>query len=287
MKLYYANLLSAKGLEKYLDYKIDVLAAFPSFPKSGVVKPAFCDSLFVDSGAFGKNSAKVSAANYIEFIYDNKQKIDLYANLDAIGNAKKTLENQKIMEEAELNPLPVFHYGSNEKYLRYYLKQGYDYISLGGMVPISTPQLCLWLDRIWGDYLTNKDGSPKVKIHGFGLQILSLIKRYPWYSVDASSIHVMARYGGVYTPWGTYKINPNVNSKEVTYQTKTPRNFNKIKDFVNRYCPKNITFEEAKQQSTEGTLIRCAISINYLQEWVSKEACSRFQGTAKRLLKGV
>lgn len=285
MKLYYANLLSAKGLEKYLDYKLNILAAFPSFPKAGVERPPFCDSLFVDSGAFGKNSSKVTIAKYIQFLYDNKQKIDLYANLDAIGNAKKTLENQRILEEAGLSPLPVFHYGSDEKYLHYYLERGYDYISLGGMVPISSSQLCLWLDRIWANYLTHKNGTPKVKIHGFGLQIPSLIKRYPWYSVDASSVHVLARYGGILTPWGAVKINPNVNSKEVAYQIKTPQKFNKIKDFVNKHCPKNTTFEDAKKQDTKGIYIRCAISINYLQEWISKEVCSRFQYTSKSLFK--
>ncbi len=274
MKLYYANLLSAKGLEKYLNHKINVLAAFPSFPKSGVSKPPFCSSLFVDSGAFGKNSAKVTISDYIDFIHANKQKIDLYANLDVIGMARATKKNQRIMEKEGLSPLPVFHYGSEEKYLKWYLAQGYDYISLGGMVPISPKQLIFWLDRIWEECLTNKDGSPKVKVHGFGLQIPSLIKRYPWHSVDASTVHVAARYGEIETRWGRLSINPACKNYRI--KIKTPRNMRRIKEFAHIHSPAGATFEHAQEQNSTGTLIRCAISINYLHKWVLENACRKY-----------
>ena len=76
--------------------------------------------LFLDSGAFSAYTLgiEINIYEYIEFIKQHKNIIDMYANLDVIatGNtlndkkyaAEKTLQNQKIMEEAGLSPLPVF-----------------------------------------------------------------------------------------------------------------------------------------------------------------------------------
>jgi hypothetical protein len=65
------------------------------------------------------------------------------------------------------------------------------------MVPISTPQLYHWLDRIWEKHLVDGAGRPKVKVHGFGLTTMALVERYPWYSVDSSSWVQVARTGGM------------------------------------------------------------------------------------------
>ena len=73
-------------------------------------------------------------------------------------------------------------------------------ITIGGMVPISTPQLKLWLDRLWADYLTDDQGRPIVKVHGFGLTSLPLMMRYPWYSVDSSTWVQWAANGMVLVP---------------------------------------------------------------------------------------
>jgi hypothetical protein len=126
--------------------------------------------------------------------------------LDGIGDPLKTYQNQKRMESYGIHALPCFHYGEDERYLEYYIAN-YPYITLGGMVPITTDQLILWLDRIWGKYLTNKDGSPKLKVHGFGLTRMSLMSRYPWYSIDSSSWVQSARTGAIMIPeLGTFFV---------------------------------------------------------------------------------
>lgn len=158
-------------------------------------------SLFLDSGAFSvwSRGIEINIQEYIEFIKKYEKYIDTYAGLDSVGDPEKTLENQKIMEKAGLNPLPCFHYGSDESYLKHYLKN-YDYIALGGMVPISTKDLIKWLDKLFCDYICDSKGIPKVKIHGFGLTSLKLILRYPWYSVDSTSWVMTSRFGSVYVP---------------------------------------------------------------------------------------
>lgn len=158
--------------------------------------------LFLDSGAYSawSQSKEVKIKDYIKFIKKHKDIIDVYANLDVIGDPEATWENQKIMEKAGLNPLPVFHYGEDIKWLNQLLTGDYDYISLGGMVPISTSALVHWLDDMFGNYITDEKGIPKVKVHGFGLTSLKLMLRYPWYSVDSTSWVLTGRLGDIYVP---------------------------------------------------------------------------------------
>lgn len=158
--------------------------------------------LFLDSGAFSawSQGGEIDIQEYIAFIKKHEQDLEVYANLDVIGDAEGTWKNQKIMEDAGLNPLPVYHYGAPEKWLTRYLKAGYDYIALGGMVPITTGQLQQWLDRIFSDYLTDESGMPVIRVHGFGLTSLRLMLRYPWYSVDSTSWVMTGRMGSIYVP---------------------------------------------------------------------------------------
>lgn len=157
--------------------------------------------LFIDSGAYSAftQGVTIDIDEYIAFIKQYKSIISVYANLDVIGDPAGTLGNQKRMEKAGLKPLPCFHYGEPIKYLRYYL-DNYDYLALGGMVPISTKDLGIWLDNIFANYICGPDGLPRVKIHGFGLTVLKLMLRYPWYSVDSTSWVVTGRLGAIYVP---------------------------------------------------------------------------------------
>ena len=158
-------------------------------------------NLFLDSGAFSAWSQKIeiNIYDYIDFIKRHQDVIDVYVNLDVIGDAKRTLKNQRIMEQQGLSPIPVFHLSEPEKYLAFYVRN-YEYIGLGGSVGMSTEQIMLRLDQIFPDFICDSDGYPKVKVHGFGLTSLRLMLRYPWYSVDSTSWVVTGRLGSIYVP---------------------------------------------------------------------------------------
>lgn len=144
-------------------------------------------TIFLDSGAFSAFTQGVSIdiPAYCRYIKENSDIIEAASVVDSIGSAQGTFDNQVIMEREGVRPLPCFHYGEDERYLQWYIAN-YDYITLGGMVPISTPQLITWLDRIWSKYLVDGSGRPRIKVHGFGLTSSVLMLRYPWYSVDSS-----------------------------------------------------------------------------------------------------
>lgn len=157
--------------------------------------------VFLDSGAFSAFTQGVSIdiGKYCDYIHENADIIEFPSVLDAIGDYKGTYHNQMEMERRGVRPLPCFHYGEPTEVLEHYVAN-YEYITIGGMVPISTPQLRIWLDRLWADHLTHADGTPKVKVHGFGLTSLPLMFRYPWYSVDSSTWVQWAANGMILVP---------------------------------------------------------------------------------------
>ncbi|RLC88861.1 MAG: hypothetical protein DRJ03_01075 [Chloroflexi bacterium] len=158
-------------------------------------------SLFLDSGAFSawSKNVPIEIDEYIQFIKRYKKHIEYYAVLDDINDPETTLNNQKIMEKAGLKPVPCFHFSEPIKYLKHYL-DNYDFVALGGMVPISTPVLREWLDGLFLKYICKKDGMPRCKIHGFGMTSHDLMVRYPWYSVDSTSWVMTGRHGAIMVP---------------------------------------------------------------------------------------
>lgn len=183
--------------------------------------------VFLDSGAFSAMTmgVQVDIEAYCRYINHNMDIIEVIDGnvcasvLDSIGSAQGTYNNQIKMEKLGVRPLPCFHYGEDERYLEWYV-DNYSHITIGGMVPISTPQLKLWLDRIWDKYLTDENGVPKLKVHGFGLTTIPLMKRYPWYSVDSSSWVQIAANGGILFEgnWKALSISNNSPSRKVHNQ---------------------------------------------------------------------
>ena len=163
------------------------------------------ETVFLDSGAFSAftKGVKVDIRAYCRYIQQNADIIKCIDGnvcasvLDAIGDAQGTYENQMAMERLGVRPLPCFHYNEDTRYLDWYVAN-YSHITLGGMVPISTPQLLMWLDRIWEKHLIDGAGRPKIKVHAFGVTTPVLMRRYPWYSVDSSSWVQMAATGNIF-----------------------------------------------------------------------------------------
>lgn len=164
--------------------------------------------LFLDSGAFSAftQGVEIDIQEYIAFIKEHEEHLEVYANLDVIGAPPEaSWDNQRTMERAGLNPMPCFHYGEDPKWLRRYMKKC-DYIALGGMAAdksgkaLSTEKRMKWLDVIFQDYICDSSGTPTVKVHGFGMTSHELMWRYPWYSVDSTSWVVTGRLGSIYVP---------------------------------------------------------------------------------------
>ena len=187
----------------------------------------FGHKIFLDSGAFSAFSlgAEIDVGKYCQFIKDNPDIIDFPSVLDGIGDPFKTYQNQVVMEKLGTNPLPCFHFGEDERYLEHYVAN-YKFITLGGMVPHTTQENQMWLDRMWSKYLCNPNGSPKIKVHGFGMTSPKLMMRYPWFSVDSSSwVHIAAFGNIIFEDIGVLPIsdeNPSRKDLGKHFNTLTP-----------------------------------------------------------------
>lgn len=143
------------------------------------------ENRFLDSGAFTAfTQGKVIDINdYARVIRESGAKY--YANLDVIGDYKATAKNQAYLESLGLHPIATFHFNSPIEELEKMLDK-YDYIALGGLVPLAMQKdkLIKWLDYCYSR-ITKRD--KLVKTHLFGMNSLDIWKRYPCYSADATS----------------------------------------------------------------------------------------------------
>lgn len=162
--------------------------------------------LFLDSGAFTAFTKKhtIPAEQYADFVKSTRDWWSVCSSLDVIGRGEEAAAaSYKVFHDLRrmgADVIPVFHVREPDSYLEKYIAEGHEYLAIGGMVPESTPWLMDRLDGLWGTILTNPNGTPKVKVHGFGLTVFSLMFRYPWYSVDSTSWLMTGIYGACVLP---------------------------------------------------------------------------------------
>ena len=141
---------------------------------------------------------------YAEWIHKNIKVIDIYANVDVILNAEASWEVYDYMRKTHgLNPMPVFHFGEDIKWLKKYMDCT-DYIAVGGVaLGVSTRKY--WerdvgfADNVFTT-ICDSSGMPQYKIHGFAVTSFPVMKLYPWYSVDSTTWVQYSRNGVICVP---------------------------------------------------------------------------------------
>lgn len=114
--------------------------------------------------------------------------------MDVIGDPAASFRNWETMRAAGLTAaVPTFHVGSDAAELDRILDAGATYIGLGGLVGRSVPERIEWLDWAW----TRIRHAPTwpIKVHGWGQTDRRIIGRYPWASVDSTSLISSRKFG--------------------------------------------------------------------------------------------
>ena len=147
--------------------------------------------IMLDSGAYsawskGKNISIIDYMNYLDL---NRDYIYKYITLDVIGDADVSYMYYAIMKHKEFDPIPVYHYGDDEKYLRKYIREGSFHIALGNTVPIKDKKKV----AEWVNYLT--DTYPDIKFHLLGSSSKKITQHTNLDSCDSSSWIMMAFNG--------------------------------------------------------------------------------------------
>jgi hypothetical protein len=146
------------------------------------------DNILIDSGAFSFfNSGKDILLTDYE-IAIKESNFQHYFNLDVIGNAEGSYQNYLRMLENGLNPIPVFHADTPIEYLQKYMERT-DFIAVGGLVGNNNIE-----SNLNGIFSEINKINPAVKVHGLGLTKVSIIKNYPFYSVDSSSYCAITKF---------------------------------------------------------------------------------------------
>lgn len=178
--------------------------------------------LFLDSGAFTAFTKKeqIPVENYANFVKATRDYWSVCSSLDVIGQgeeaARASYDVFHQLRRLGADVIPVFHVREPDHWLEKYIAEGHEYIAIGGMVPESTGWLMDRLDHLWGMVMTHGDGSPKIKTHGFGLTVFSLMFRYPWFSVDSTSWLMTGVYGACVLP-------TSVGIKRVFFSEQSPQ----------------------------------------------------------------
>lgn len=131
---------------------------------------------------------------YIEHLHEYGHIYDFYVGLDIIYNHEGTMEVQDYLESCGLFPLPVFHYGEPFEVLEDYIDR-YEYIGVGGLGQGKSVQAYVAFGDEIFKRVIGSDGRPRVKVHGFAMTSVELMKRYPWYSCDSSTWGSLSRNG--------------------------------------------------------------------------------------------
>lgn len=158
----------------------------------------------LDSGAFSAQQANItiSLEEYIAFckeVQASKNPPSAVFALDVIGDWEASLRNTEAMWKAGVKAIPCWHAGEPAQVLVEMARQ-YPRIAIGGTVGLSTELRQRIFDaafaKVW-----------PARIHGFGVNAMEVLTRYPFDSCDASSWEIGAlRYGNwrsvdLRTPW--------------------------------------------------------------------------------------
>lgn len=141
--------------------------------------------------------------DYATFVKKYRHAIDYYANVDVIGSPELSWRNLKYLERKHgLQPVPVIHYGSSMDWLKRHLKEGYEFIGLGGMIAkggFGVRSSSRWLDGCFDLICNSPDRLPQVRTHGFGMAGPYAV-RYPWWSIDTAGWAKASGFGKVMVP---------------------------------------------------------------------------------------
>jgi hypothetical protein len=196
------------------------------------------------------------AKSYVEMIKTHPEISQFYANIDVIGNADLTWQNQQLLEGMGIKPVPVVHFGTDMKWMRHYVKRGYTYIGLGGLVGgkvggSASADKGRWITEAFQTVCKAPTYLPSVRFHGFGVSTWKIIRKYPWYSVDSAAWAKLGAFGNIMVPrrrngeWDfsggeeivcVSKESPAKNKADAHFFTMTKAEKQHVVDWLNEVC---------------------------------------------------
>lgn len=202
---------------------------------------------------------------YLEHLNRYKDIIFRAVNLDVIpGKQGQKPTEEEVLEAAEQgwnnylylkskgwNTIHVYHQGEPIWVLDRMLKDC-DYIGVSPCNDSSELSKLAWMDFTFRHI--SKSCNPNIKTHGFAVTSPTLVKRFPWFSVDSSSYSMTAAMGNILTPYGRIYVSEENKSKKEHIQNRPQQ----VQDFINKYLDEEIGYKiESMAEKTEQIEAHC------------------------------
>lgn len=198
MNIYFVHSRNYENLLRQEEVKIIVSYARRHAKESGFPEvPKGFPEVMIDSGGFqlqkGTGDREVflkAYALWLHLLLPRYPEVKYYMNLDIWRDGEASLSNLRYLESQELSPMPIWHSGTEVKYLDYYYNN-YEYIAIGGIANIrNKPALQRIVNWLFQSY-------PNRKYHflGIGLTGMQAFSVFKPHSIDFSTWGVAARYG--------------------------------------------------------------------------------------------
>lgn len=173
--------------------------------------------VMMDSGAFSawSRGITIDLDEYIDYLKKNAKHFYSAVCLDTIPgkngsmervnarqleeSANKSFANYIKMRDNGLDVIPVFHQGEDFSHLEKLVKERVPYIGISPYMRASANAMRMWFDECF-TRISDKDGVPVVKTHGFGITSHWAVVRYPWFTIDSTSWIMAAAYGRIMMP---------------------------------------------------------------------------------------
>lgn len=234
--------------------------------------------LMLDSGAFSAwlHDRTIPVKDYGKYLLEWKDLLHSYVSLDFIPGkhgrtrteaevqyaGKTSYSNHQELKAMGLSPIPVFHQGEEWKWLERYIDDGEPYIGISAFKDVPASSQRKWLDEAF-TVLTNKDGNPVCKVHGFAITNIPFLLRYPFHTCDSTTWSLGAGYGQIPVPplksheksefnWtgtpiryvfsGVQQKNASGNNKQL--EAQRDKAYGAVKRFLEEEC--GITVTEAR-----------------------------------------
>ncbi|MGA3115759.1 MAG: hypothetical protein ABSF90_15155 [Syntrophobacteraceae bacterium] len=223
-EMYFAGTLGFEfNYPRLMDEIENRLVSFPYMTPS-LNKQYFVDHKFkkiiIDSGAFSvwNKGETIDFNKYLQYCMDNIKNATYVVNLDIIPgqpgdknlrlmqsevecSASEGYENYKKMIQAGIpkeKVIHVFHQGESWKWLEH-MADEMTYIGLSPGNDRSREEKIDWLMDCM-KYVTDCDGRPIIKFHGFAVTSLKAVRLFPWASIDSSTWGIAAGLGRIMIP---------------------------------------------------------------------------------------
>ena len=224
-EMYYAGTLGFEfNYPRLMDEIENRLVSFPymnrNLSKRYFDPNANFDKIMIDSGAFSvwNKGDTIDFDKYMQYCKDNINNVSYVVNLDVIpgkpGDKNLRLMQSEVEHAASegykhyksmiLAGIPqeklihVFHQGESWKWLQQMVDE-MDYIGLSPGNDRSREEKIDWLMDCM-KYVTDLDGRPTIKFHGFAVTSLKAVRLFPWASIDSSTWGIAAGIGRIMIP---------------------------------------------------------------------------------------